>query len=241
MVAGQPEDISVVLANLQSIASVLNGNIDDSNLLTGGHSPSKLSPGPTNSKLVTLSGPPVWTPDVGYGTSLPSSPVDGQEYVLVDSVTNNSFQWRFRYNAAHAGDGNKWEFIGGAPLLSGPQGNQVQTWAASPTWTALPGSPTFTVPRSGVYAITRGIDMQSQAAGASTLFADISPTAAGAGVTGKPCTMGAPAQWARGSVAMQSWVTCTAGQAWTFYIQSSPAITWGVFNAWISVVPWAVI
>jgi hypothetical protein len=32
MTSGQPEDISVVLANFQAIANVLNGGIDNSNL-----------------------------------------------------------------------------------------------------------------------------------------------------------------------------------------------------------------
>ena len=36
---------------------------------------------------------------VCYGTTLPASPVDGQEAILVDSVTNPTYQWRFRYNA----------------------------------------------------------------------------------------------------------------------------------------------
>jgi hypothetical protein len=32
LIAGQPEDVSVVLANLQAIQAVLNGGIDNSNL-----------------------------------------------------------------------------------------------------------------------------------------------------------------------------------------------------------------
>jgi hypothetical protein len=54
---------------------------------------------------------------VGYGTTLPGSPVDGQEYVLVDSTTAPTFQWRFRYNAGSAST-YKWEFVGGAPAFN---------------------------------------------------------------------------------------------------------------------------
>jgi len=45
--------------------------------------------------------PTPWAPapSIPYGTSLPTAPVDGQEAVLVDSVTNPTYQWRFRYNA----------------------------------------------------------------------------------------------------------------------------------------------
>lgn len=51
-----------------------------------------------------------------YGTTLPASPVDGQEAILVDSITNPTYQWRFRYNAGSS-SAYKWEFVGGAPQL----------------------------------------------------------------------------------------------------------------------------
>ena len=53
-----------------------------------------------------------------YNTSLPTSPVDGQEAILVDSVTNPTYIWHFRYNAGST-SAYKWEFIGGAPAVSG--------------------------------------------------------------------------------------------------------------------------
>lgn len=84
----------------------------------------------------------------GYGTSLPASPVDGQEYVLVDSVTNPSYQWRFRYNAGSA-SAYKWEFVGGAPSAQ----HETATVAinAAPTWGAT--GPIFAIPRPGVYFV----------------------------------------------------------------------------------------
>ena len=66
-------------------------------------------------------GIPVWTAltqaDVEltpYGTSLPASPFNGQEAILVDSTTNPTWEWRFRYNA-NSSSAYKWEFIGGTP------------------------------------------------------------------------------------------------------------------------------
>jgi len=56
---------------------------------------------------------------LGYGTTLPASPADGDEYVLVDSTSNPTYQWRFRYNAGSTSS-YKWEFIGGSSLVSGP-------------------------------------------------------------------------------------------------------------------------
>jgi len=87
---------------------------------------------------------------VGYGTSLPGSPVDGQEYVLVDSTTNPTYQWRFRYNASST-SGYKWECVGGAPatvFIAANEGTASTTYVAL----ATPG-PAFTVPRSGEYLV----------------------------------------------------------------------------------------
>jgi len=72
--------------------------------------------------LKGVGGAPVWTAlgpadlpaMVGYGTTLPGSPVDGQEAILVDSTTNPTWAWRFRYNAGSS-SAYKWEYIGGTP------------------------------------------------------------------------------------------------------------------------------
>ena len=88
------------------------------------------------------------TGGAGYGTSLPVSPSDGDEYILVDSTTAPTYQWRFRYNASNAGT-YKWEFIGGAPVENRVETTQSTT-ATSATDLATDG-PTFTVPRAGIY------------------------------------------------------------------------------------------
>ena len=85
---------------------------------------------------------------ISYGTTLPVAPVDGQEAILVDSVTNPSYQWRFRYNAGSTSP-YKWEFIGGAParaeIVTGES-----TSSASYVDLATVG-PTVVVPREGDY------------------------------------------------------------------------------------------
>jgi hypothetical protein len=55
LVAGQPEDISIVLANLQAIASVLNGNLDNANLhANAAIVPSKLQGYPSDATKALL-------------------------------------------------------------------------------------------------------------------------------------------------------------------------------------------
>jgi len=87
---------------------------------------------------------------VQYGTSLPTSPVDGQEAILVDSLTNPTYQWRFRYNA-NSTSPYKWEFVGGPSVLARVDVSE-NTASNTPVDLATPG-PTFTAPRDGEYLI----------------------------------------------------------------------------------------
>jgi len=99
---------------------------------------------------------------VTYGTTLPASPVDGQETILVDSTTNPSYYWRLRYNAGSTGP--KWEFIGGIPGA----GNQItaQESITSGTFADLTTvGPSFTLPRAGDYLISWGAQIQASTAG----------------------------------------------------------------------------
>jgi hypothetical protein len=119
MVAGQAEDISVILSNFQAIAAILNGNLDNANLAPGAAIvPSKIAGYPA-SAAVYLRGDGSWAappapPAITYATTFPVTPVDGQEHILVDSITVPTYVWRFRYNAGSTSP-YKWEFIGGAP------------------------------------------------------------------------------------------------------------------------------
>jgi len=100
---------------------------------------------------------PLWPlsppPTLAYGTSLPASPVDGQEAILVDSVTAPTYQWRFRYNAASTSP-YKWEYIGGAPMrheMAASQSISGSAYVNAPT----PG-PTLVVPLAGEYLVEYG-------------------------------------------------------------------------------------
>lgn len=83
-----------------------------------------------------------------YGTTLPASPVDGQEFTLVDSITAPNYQWRFRYNAGSTA-AHKWEFIGGSDAIA----LEATAVGGGPLNTPTAYGPTITVPRTGVYQI----------------------------------------------------------------------------------------
>jgi hypothetical protein len=97
-----------------------------------------------------------------YNTSLPTSPVDGQEAVLVDSVTNPSYIWRFRYNAGST-SAYKWEFVGGAKY--NVQSTVSQNVAVA-TPTVVP--PSLTLPRAGDYDIAWGARIYQQNTGGAS-------------------------------------------------------------------------
>ena len=97
---------------------------------------------------------------IPYGTSLPASPADGQEAILVDSVTNPTYTWRFRFNSLSS-SAYKWEFVGGAPVFGYVEGPHSVT---STTFVDLTGGPSITLPRSGDYEVAHGFTARSTTA-----------------------------------------------------------------------------
>jgi hypothetical protein len=85
----------------------------------------------------------------GYGTSLPASPTDGLEYILVDSLTAPTRSWRCRYNGQATGSSYRWEVHGATPILGNSPG-QV-TVGGSGAWTNIVAS-SITLPREGTYS-----------------------------------------------------------------------------------------
>ena len=93
---------------------------------TGATGAASTVPGPTGPTGATgptgpQGAPGTPAPTVAYGTTLPASPTNGLEAIIVDSVTTPLYQWRFRYNAGNT-TARKWENIGGAPSVMQPTG-----------------------------------------------------------------------------------------------------------------------
>lgn len=83
-------------------------------------------------------------------TSLPGSPVDGQEaYYLADAA--NGIVWHLRYRAA-SGSAYKWEFLGGASLYAERMIEDTIAVAAG-SWSGAPNDPIITVPLGGDYRV----------------------------------------------------------------------------------------
>jgi hypothetical protein len=102
-----------------------------------------------------------------YGTTLPASPVDGQEAILVDSLTAPTYSWRFRYNISSTAR-DKWEFVGGAEWLVTTETSDTATWAG---YANLPNGPSLTIPRTGVYNARLGSIASHSVAGGTCYLA----------------------------------------------------------------------
>lgn len=126
-------------------------------------------------------------------TSLPGTPVDGQEIFYVADAANGVI-WHLRYNAA--GSGYRWEFVGGAPKRSTV--NTDETFTKSLTYVdAATVGPQITLPLAGDYAYSYSVNLyvSSQTtpasvaaglslAGAQPAAPDIASTALPSGLSG---------------------------------------------------------
>lgn len=129
-------------------AAVWNGTGWDRSTVTRIGASSLGSGTPTYGKV--LHGDGTWDFAASYALTLPASPVDGQEAVLVDSLTAPTYQWRFRYNAGSAST-FKWEFVGGAPAYAAVETSE--TTASGTAVDLATVGPTITVPRAGDYLL----------------------------------------------------------------------------------------
>ena len=84
-------------------------------------------------------------------TALPGSPTDGQEVILVDSLTAPTYSWRLRYSSGIS-DASKWLFVGGIPATVLVATAESTSTTASFVDLATVG-PAFTVPRAGIYLV----------------------------------------------------------------------------------------
>lgn len=84
-----------------------------------------------------------------FVTTLPSSPVDGQEIYYQADGTNGVI-WHLRYRAASAST-YKWELVGGPPLMSQVLGDNFAGTITANAWVAIGTDPSITAPLAGEY------------------------------------------------------------------------------------------
>jgi hypothetical protein len=129
MVAGQPEDISQVLANFQAIQAVLNGNLDNANINAGAAiAIAKLAGYPADASKV-LKGDGSWAVAGGGGMANPMTAIGD---VIVGGTAGTPSRLIL------GGAGTVLTSVGGTPAWQAPAAPP----AGITSVTALPGSPT---------------------------------------------------------------------------------------------------
>lgn len=195
-------------------------------LCVGG--PTAVAPDPTLWGLASAS---------TVGTALPSSPIDGQEFVLVDSLTAPTYAWTFKYVAGIT-DGYKWVFIGGSPaaatnVAAGSRNNTVYGDLSDGA------SPSITAPRAGIYDVNFGAQVEGPGGTPSMAY-----TAVQVGATvGNDNDLAAMGETGGTTVVLQTTVTRTvrktaaASDVIKIVYRSDVAGTLNYERRWISVIP----
>ena len=181
-----------------------------------------------------LAASPQQPPIVTVGTTLPASPTDTQEAILVDSLTNPTYAWHFKYMASITG-ANKWVFLGGAPHYTFP-GTANQTIAAVSAWTYPATTCDFVAPRSGDYLLTGGSIMSLPSGGPGTMYvgianASLGPTPIGPYFGNTPATFGQQV-----SMSVLSKLSLVAGQT-ARLVHYSPVAGTNVIMPYLSAIP----
>jgi len=169
-------------------------------------------------------------------TSLPASPVDGQE-VYFQADATNGIVWRLRYNAGSS-SAYKWEFVGGSPLFAEVATEET---TASTTYVALAtAGPTLTLPRAGDYDVEIGCRLYSSVNNTGALMGyDIGATGAvdaDAVSYYAAATLGGGAT-ATGNYARARRKTGLTAVALTAKYRATSAITVAIGSRWMRVTP----
>jgi hypothetical protein len=104
---------------------------------------------------------------------------DGDVVDLIPDAGTSGTLWRFRYNAG--GGANKWEFIGGAPLLAFVDTSEARGNAAYGDLATV--GPQLTAPRGGDYVVEHGFNAFPNAATAENAWGTVKLGAAAAADT----------------------------------------------------------
>jgi len=168
-----------------------------------------------------------------YNTTLPLNPVDGQEAILVDSLTSPTYQWRLRYNARSTS--HKWEFVGGPPMSSVPGGSS--SLAVTSAYQSIGGA-TLTVPRTGSYWVDYTVTLYAGPINAhitnlNVLVAGFGTIAPDTGLAGGA----ASSNLTSFAIASHNYISLTAGNVLTIGASSAQANTFTFLNRTLSLLP----
>ena len=169
-------------------------------------------------------------------TSLPGSPIDGQEVIFQNAgMAAAGVAWHLRYRAGATG-AYKWEFLGGAPLRDQALADRVSGAVAGVTWFGIDAdAPEATAPLAGDYDVHHGAKIVESAAVNVHLGVRVGATEPTFNVNSVAGTCAAS-----GNVTLAQWRALTALAAGTVVTQRylhSAASSPTVGGAWLAMTP----
>jgi hypothetical protein len=181
---------------------------------------------------------PTWTA-VNPGTnpvltSLPASPVDGQEIRFLADATNRVI-WHLRYNSGSSFS-SKWEFLGGGDLWAGIDATST---LGSTTYANLADgvSTAVTLPLAGDYSVEVGAEINTGAANTGYVSYAIGATAAADADAVRAGTNAAGAAVDISPSRKKLKTGLTAGIALTLKYRGTTATSNTYLNRWIAARP----
>lgn len=94
-------------------------------------------------------------------STVPGSPVDGQELYYQADATNG-IHWHMRFRSGSPNT-HKWEYLGGPAMVASGTASAPNSTAVG-TYIALPSGPTITIARAGIYEVGINLDARLTAA-----------------------------------------------------------------------------
>ena len=175
-------------------------------------------------------------PTVAYGTSLPGSPTDGLEAILVDSTTAAKYAWRFRYNGGSTST-YKWEFVGGPPLTS--TGGSIVLAETQTDPIDVTGGPSVDAPRAGIYSVVLGGSIRNNGTFSGAFGVDLQVYGAGSALSPQLTYQYVTAQYEGAPASTSGLTTLTAPmtlnlKAWLDRSGSGDAL---VQACWLNIIP----
>jgi hypothetical protein len=167
-------------------------------------------------------------------TSLPGSPGDGDQAILVDSTTAPTYAWLMQYGSSieDGATDYKWIFLGGSPLRVAVDTNETTTTVGS--FVDLATVVSVTVPVAGMYDIRHGASLYT-AANDTFAYATVKLGSAAASTSEAALHRGRAGDMA--SVSRQLRKTLAASDVVKQQYQQSGAGSMQVDRRWISILP----
>lgn len=173
-------------------------------------------------------------------TSLPVSPVDGQEVLFRAGTDPQRVLWHLRYDASQT-DSHKWIYLGGGEMYSsvGLGGGGDVSTPDTATYTVWTLGPALTVPVTGVFTLEMDpVYVEARTGGATTVAVLLGLFADASNLQLPPAAMTTNVNGAAMTLRLHGPISVTAGQVLHLaYSTNNTPVRIGAFGARFDITP----